>query len=306
MLYDIRHSTTYLYEADVTLSHQLVRLTPRELPYQRCLAHELIVQPTPSALYRQTDYFGNSVTALTIELGHGTFCVESRSRVELRVRKAPDPADTPAWDEINVAPGHEALFQDPTVDEFLYESPLVRRLPELATYAAPSFPPARPVLEAAIDLTARLHADFKFDSKATTVATPLSEVLRLRRGVCQDFAQLQIGCLRAFGLPARYVSGYLETVPPPGRPKLIGTDASHAWVSFYCPDHGWIDLDPTNNVLPSDRHVTVAWGRDYSDVPPIRGVILGAGNHALKVSVDVTPVVAAERTPPAPAATDPT
>jgi transglutaminase-like putative cysteine protease len=180
----------------------------------------------------------------------------------------------------------------PTLDasEFLYDSPLIKGDDDFADYARPSFPKNRPILEAVLDLTGRLHKDFKFDPKATTIATPLEEVFKNRRGVCQDFAHLEIACLRSLGLPARYVSGYLETDPPPGKPRLTGADASHAWVSFYCHGIGWLDIDPTNNLIPGTRHITVACGRDYSDVSPVRGVILGTGDHKLKVSVDVVPV----------------
>jgi transglutaminase-like putative cysteine protease len=290
MRYDVRHVTRYQYEADVTLSHHVLRLTPRELSRQRCLEHGLIIEPTPTSLHQHTDYYGNALNVLTIGVVHGTFQVEARSRVEVESPVIPEPESTPAWDEHAIDAGEDAVLADPSVDEFLHDSPLVRRQPELVEYATPSFEPGRPVLAAVLDLTQRIFADFKFDPKATTVATPLKEVLRLRRGVCQDFAQLQIGCLRALGIPARYVSGYLETLPPPGKPKLVGADASHAWIAFHCPGVGWIDVDPTNNQLPSFRHITVAWGRDYSDVSPIRGVILGAGNHELEVSVDVTPL----------------
>jgi transglutaminase-like putative cysteine protease len=298
MLYQVRHSTRYEYEADVTLSHHLLRLSPRELPHQHCLGFELHIDPSPSALHYHTDYFGNSVATLTIEYSHTTFSVESCSRINVRPAPAPTPPDeTLAWDAYAVRPGDDITASEPMVQEFLFDSPLIKRGDDLLDYALPSFPRGRPVVEAVGDLTARIFADFTFDAKATTVATPLKDVLQLRRGVCQDFAQLQIGCLRSMGLPARYVSGYLETIPPPGKEKLVGADASHAWASFFCPGIGWIDVDPTNNLFPSDRHVTVAWGRDYSDVSPIRGVILGAGGHELKVSVDVTPGADLETNP---------
>lgn len=294
MLYQVRHSTRYEYETDVTLSHHVLRLAPRDLPRQRCLAFELHVEPSPSALHHHTDYFGNTVATLTIEYSHNSFSVESRSRVEVRPTP-PLPATevTLPWDEYAARFGDNVTPEELAAQEYLFDSPLIRRHAELSDYAVESFPRGRPVAEAVRDLTARIFADFKFDPKATTVATPLRDVLRLRRGVCQDFAQLQIGCLRSMGLPSRYVSGYLETSAPPGKEKLVGADASHAWVSFYCPAIGWIDVDPTNNVFPSDRHVTLAWGRDYSDVSPIRGVILGTGEHQLEVSVDVTPTAEA-------------
>lgn len=290
MLYDVRHTTTYEYATDVTLSHHLLRLTPRDLPRQRCLGHEFSIDPGPSSIHFHTDYFGNAVATLLVELSHNKFTVDSLSRIEIKPAAPPNPEDTPPWDEYAVAANDGTILGEAAADEFLYESPLVRQHPDLANYARPSFVAGRPILEAVLDLTRRIFKDFKFDPKATTIATPLKDVLELRRGVCQDFAQLQIGCLRSMGIPARYVSGYLETLPPPGKPKLVGADASHAWVSFFCPGLGWIDVDPTNNLLPGERHITVAWGRDYSDVSPIRGVILGAGEHELKVAVDVSPV----------------
>ena len=294
MLYQVRHITRYVYEADVTMSQHILRLTPRDLPRQRRLEHELQIEPAPSGRSHHTDYFGNAVETLTIEHSHSTLRVESSSQVEVSSAELPPPKETVAWDVYAVRPGEDITAGELAVQEFLFDSPLVRQHADLLDYSRPSFPKDRPVVEAVLDLTARIFADFKFDPKATTVATPLKDVLRLRRGVCQDFAQLQVGCLRSMGLPARYVSGYLETIPSPGKDKLVGADASHAWVSFFCPGVGWIDVDPTNNLFPSDRHITVAWGRDYSDVSPIRGVILGAGGHELKVSVDVTRI--SERT----------
>ncbi len=293
MRYQIFHRTTYDYEADVTLSHHVLRLTPRQLPRQRCTAHTVAIDPAPAALHHHDDYFGNALATLTVELSHDTFVVSAASEVEVYPPNLPEPASTPPWDVIASGPCADETpdaLGDFAAEEFLYDSPLIRRSHALADYARPSFPAERPILTAVQDLTRRIFHDFKFDPKATTVATPLEQVLSLKRGVCQDFAQLQIGCLRSLGLPARYVSGYLETVPPPGQPKLVGADASHAWVAFFCPGYGWIDADPTNNLLPSDRHITVAWGRDYSDVSPIRGVVLGAGSHDLRVSVDVTPL----------------
>jgi transglutaminase-like putative cysteine protease len=204
----------------------------------------------------------------------------------------PAASSTPPWEDTG---DRRVLPLDAL--EALFDSASLRAGPEFLAYASPSFPAGRPLLEAVIDLTARIHADFMFDPDATTVATSLSEVFRLRRGVCQDFTRFEIACLRALGIPASYVSGYLETAPPPGMPRRIGADASHAWLRFHCPGSGWIDVDPTNNLLPSTGHVTVAHGLDYSDVSPIRGVILGGGQHSLQVSVDMIRVpegVAAE------------
>jgi transglutaminase-like putative cysteine protease len=181
----------------------------------------------------------------------------------------------------------DVLTPDSAVGEFLFDSPHIMRKAAFADYAAPSFPPERPLLEAVADFTSRIFREFKFDRRATTTATPLDEVLKHRRGVCQDFAHLAIAGVRSLGLPARYVSGYIETQPPPGKVRLVGADASHAWFSVWCPGHGWIDADPTNDLLPKDRHILIAWGRDFSDVSPLRGVVLGGREHSLDVSVDV-------------------
>ena len=290
MTYDLIHATTYEYTHQVSLSHHLLRLHPRDLDRQQCLCHDLRIEPGPGVTRSHTDYFGNQMTFVTVEGAHRKLVVTSKSQVEVKPAAPPKPAETPAWETVrdlcladNPDGGLEAR-------EFIYASPRIKKQAAFADYAASSFAPDRPVLEAVLDLTGRIHGDFKFDPKATSIATPLEEVLKSRRGVCQDFAQLEIAFLRSMGIPARYVSGYLETDPPPGKPRLAGADASHAWISFFCPGAGWIDVDPTNNLLPSTRHVTVAWGRDYSDVSPIRGVILGSGEHSLKVAVDVIPL----------------
>jgi transglutaminase-like putative cysteine protease len=217
-----------------------------------------------------------------MERPHQRLTVSARSRVTLEAPDLPSPTGTPPWEAVA---DRNALPLD--VLEFSFDSGLTPAISEPADYVRASFPAGRPLLEAVLDLTGRIYEDFTFDREATTVRTPLEEVFKSRRGVCQDFARLEIACLRSLRLPARYVSGYLETVPPPGRPRLLGADASHAWLAFYCPGTGWIDVDPTNNVLPSRRHVTVAWGRDYGDVSPIHGVILGGGKHTLRVNVDV-------------------
>lgn len=289
MTYDITHSTTYNYRDTVSVSHHVVRLTPRQMGHQRCLSHELEIHPRPAIAKSHVDYFGNEVTFLTVEGAHRKLVVTSKGRVAVTRRSSPLPAETPAWESVREAcrgtqqgPGLEA-------SEFLFDSPLVKANDDLQDYASVSFCKERPMLEAVLDLTARIHRDFKFDPQATTIATPLEEVFKNRRGVCQDFAQLQIGCLRSLGLPARYVSGYLETDPPAGQVRLAGADASHAWLSVYGQGLGWLDVDPTNNLLTSNRHITVAWGRDFSDVSPLRGVIVGSGDHTLKVAVDVIP-----------------
>jgi transglutaminase-like putative cysteine protease len=286
-LFDIAHTTTYDYRSPVTVAHHLLRLAPRRLRRQMRLAHELDLQPAPASLNRHTDYFGNEVAFTVLEGAHRQLRVTARSRVAVGAAFIPDAAETPAWENVRNLCRVDLSASVLDAGEFTFGSPLVPLDTPFTDYARESFPPGRNLLEAVLDLTARIHRDFKFDPTATTVATPLAQVLEQRRGVCQDFAHLQIACLRSFGLPARYVSGYLETVPPPGQPKLFGADASHAWVSFFCPGLGWIDVDPTNNLLPSMQHITLGWGRDYGDVSPIRGVLVGGEEHTLSVAVDV-------------------
>jgi transglutaminase-like putative cysteine protease len=280
--YEVVHTTEYDYSQPVAVSHHLACLSPRVLARQQVLDHDLQIEPAPAARSTHTDYFGNAVTFFGMERPHQRLTVSARSRVTLEAPDLPSPTGTPPWEAVA---DRNALPLD--VLEFSFDSGLTPAISEPADYVRASFPAGRPLLEAVLDLTGRIYEDFTFDPEATTVRTPLEEVFKSRRGVCQDFARLEIACLRSLRLPARYVSGYLETVPPPGRPRLLGADASHAWLAFYCPGTGWIDVDPTNNVLPSRRHVTVAWGRDYGDVSPIHGVILGGGKHTLRVNVDV-------------------
>jgi transglutaminase-like putative cysteine protease len=286
--YEVLHSTEYDYSESVAVSHHLAHLSPRALPHQQCLHHDLQIEPAPAVKTTHMDYFGNPVTFFAMQGAHKRLTVRARSRVILEAKSVPSPSDTPPWEKVA---DHTALPLEAA--EFLYDSALIPESAELAAYARTAFPPGRPLLDAVLELTRRIHEEFTFDPKATTVRTPLADVFKSRRGVCQDFARLEIACLRTLGLPARYVSGYLETAPPPGRPRLLGADASHAWLAVYCPGEEWIHVDPTNNLLPSRRHVTVAWGRDYHDVSPIHGVILGGGSHTLRVHVDVLRVEAA-------------
>ena len=207
--------------------------------------------------------------------------IKATSEIDVVDAIWPAPAATAPW---------ETPVKEIEHSQFIFDSPFIRAEPPYAEYARSSFGPKRPLLEAVTELTERIHKDFAYDSRATTIATPLAEVFQKRRGVCQDFAHFEIACLRALGLPARYVSGYIQTTRAPGKEGLIGADASHAWLAVYCPDFGWIDVDPTNNKLPTNQHLTVAWGRDYGDVPPVRGIIVGGGSHELRVAVTVTPV----------------
>jgi transglutaminase-like putative cysteine protease len=289
MIYRVQHVTTYKYKQPVSFGNHAVHLTPRSQPHHRRLSSDLRIKPAPATLSERDDFFGNRITLFTIEEPHDVLEITASSMVELDGATAPWPDRSMPWEEVaaTVRKEHDAL----TIEayQFVFESTRIRPSHEFAAYAAPSFSSGRPFTEAVLDLTARINREFKFDHEATNVRTPPEEVLRKRRGVCQDFAQLQIACLRSLQLPARYVSGYLRTYPPPGKPRLVGADASHAWVSVFCPGAGWLDVDPTNNVVPSQSHVTLAWGRDYGDVSPVRGIILGGRDHTVHVGVDLAP-----------------
>lgn len=289
--YDVVHETRHQYQRTVTLSQQLLHMSPRSFEFQDVLAHQIDIDPAPQDWSVSNDYFGNLMRGMTLSTPHRALLVRATSTVALHTR--PDEygiSGSMPWeamrDSLLVSEGAPSL--DPF--QYLYESPHVSRSAGLAAYAALSFTPGRPLLEAAFDLTERIYRDFEFDSEATTISTPLDEVLAGRRGVCQDFAHLMIGCLRTLGLACRYVSGYILTMPPPGKPRLVGADASHAWVSVYCTGYGWIDFDPTNRRLVQNEHITLGWGRDFSDVTPMRGMVLGGGNQELEVSVTVAPI----------------
>lgn len=290
MIYNIVHRSTYKYRSPVSVGNHVACLKPRTSPHQHPAHVEIRIHPHPAMRADRTDYFGNRLCVFTVQEPHKELIVEARSAVTIHADAGARPTCSTPWDEVarrlpdDLSPAGLDAYQ------FVFESPRIRSRPEFADYARASFLPGRPLEEALLDLTGRIHADFQFDAKVTNVRTTPEEVFRKGRGVCQDFAQLQIACLRSLNLAARYVSGYLRTYPPPGRARLVGADASHAWVSVYCPGTGWMDVDPTNNVVPSDGHVTVAWGRDYGDVSPLRGLVLGGGDHTLRVAVDMAPV----------------
>lgn len=287
MLYSIQHRTVYSYEAAASVSHHLTHLRPRATNRQRVLDFALEVEPEPANIAPHDDYYGNATSFITIGSPHRELRVIARSRVEVNAPAPIDPLKSPAWETVRDASSRDVLTADTTASEYRYESPHVTTSSAFADYAAESFTTGRSIVDAQLHFTARIFHDFRFDPRATTISTPVEEVFRQRRGVCQDFAHFGIACLRSLGLPARYVSGYIETQPPPGKARLVGADASHAWFSLWCSELGWIDADPTNNVVPGDRHITVAWGRDFSDVTPLRGVVVGGGEHALRVGVDV-------------------
>jgi transglutaminase-like putative cysteine protease len=290
MIYRIVHRTTYKYKYPVSVGNHVACLKPRTLLNHQLARNELSIQPVPATCTERVDYFGNLLCFFTIQEAHKELVVESRSEVIVDRNVTPWPQQSLPWEDAARLLPNDQSPAGLEAYQFGFESPRIRVRPEFASYALQSFTPGRPMPEALLDLTARIHKDFRFDSKVTNVRTPTEEVFRKRRGVCQDFAHLQIACLRSLNIAARYVSGYLRTYPPPGQPRLVGADASHAWVSAYCPGFGWLDMDPTNNVVPSDGHVTLAWGRDYSDVSPLRGLILGGGAHTLKVGVDMEPL----------------
>jgi transglutaminase-like putative cysteine protease len=290
MTYKIVHKTTYRYKQPVSFGTHVAYLIPRSQPHHTCLSHELLITPEPATIGERTDYYGNSVSFFSVAEPHEELTIEARSRVVVDGAPVAWPATSPAWEEVVSALPADLSEAGLDAYQFVFESPRISPGAAFAAYASASFPSGRQLTEALLDLTTRIFKEFRFDSKATNVRTSPEAVLRSRRGVCQDFAHLQVACLRSMGLAAKYVSGYIRTFPPPGKPRLVGADASHAWVSVYCPGVGWLDVDPTNNLVPSDSHVRLAWGRDYSDVSPVRGVILGGRDHKLDVGVDMEPL----------------
>jgi transglutaminase-like putative cysteine protease len=291
MKYRVSHQTAYHYAEPASLSQNELFLHPRETGTQQVLDSRLSIVPEPQYLHRRTDYFGNTVHIFMVQQPHRELAVTTTSLVETHCPATPAPDHTLPWEAAvqrltqHAEPALLAPYQ------FVFASPLIALSPDIRAYARPSFPPGKPLLAGAMDLMTRIFTEFNYDKTATTVDTSVDQVLASQKGVCQDFAHLAIGGLRSLGLAARYVSGYLETTPPPGKPKLIGADASHAWISLFVPDTGWVDLDPTNNLIPGESHITVAWGRDYGDVTPVKGVVMGGGVHSLAVKVDVRALV---------------
>jgi transglutaminase-like putative cysteine protease len=289
--YRVVHQTNYSYQSMVTLSQQYLHLSPRSFDYQEVLTDEISIDPHPSERSLSLDYFGNKVQSIAIAAPHRALSVHAEFTVSLRVRyQLSEMINSLPWEMLR---DRRRAFDPGSTDEsqlFMYASPHVSCSDDLSRYALTSYTPGRPHLEAALHLTQRIFDDFEFDDEATEISTPLEAVLAGRRGVCQDFAQLMIGCLRSLGLAARYVSGYILTHPPEGEERMIGADASHAWVSVFCPDYGWVDFDPTNRCLVQQEHITLGWGRDFSDVTPLRGVVLGGDKHQLQVNVTVTPI----------------
>jgi len=291
--YHIRHDTLYRYDQPVGESRQMLRLTPRELPGQHCVSHRIEIVPEPQRIEDFADGFGNPVRSMHFERDHDALFIRAESWVELESRPLPDLAASPAWESVRDQLAYRAgRFLDAAMLEacgYLFESAHVRVKRDFADFAATDFPAGVPLLVGVDRLMRRIFHEFTFDPEATDISTPVTEVLENRRGVCQDFAHLMLSCLRSIGLAARYVSGYILTRPPAGKPRLIGADATHAWVSVFCPGVGWVDFDPTNALLPALEHVTIGWGRDFADVSPLRGVILGGGGHEPEIAVTMVP-----------------
>ncbi|WDI41250.1 transglutaminase family protein [Bremerella sp. P1] len=301
MRYQVEHKTAYHYSEPASVAHNLLHLRVPTTHRQSVEDFALTVEPKPRSVVSRTDYFGNQVHYFALSEPHSGMTITATSRV---VVKTPAPITTsPAWEDLAA---HAKDRDFPLeVRQYLFPSRHIRMLPILSEYGKAAFTRARPIVEAAMELTTRIYTEYKYDSNATNIFTPLEEVVRQRHGVCQDFAHVGIGALRALGLPARYVSGYLRTEPPPGKPRLVGADASHAWFSVFCgTDLGWIDFDPTNNVMVGTDHITLAHGRDFEDVSPIQGVVMGGGTRTMQVGVDVMPLGAKTNgAPSGPAAT---
>ncbi|TLU98069.1 transglutaminase family protein [Dyadobacter luticola] len=291
MKYKLIHKTEYKYAQAVNNYHSLLCLTPRTLNNQSCKDFSIEVTPKPSELVSRTDFYGNTVHYFSLHSPHKTLTVLTKGIVE-RFQESTGSLFMPS--EISCATVRHRVQNDRSLKisliEFMLPSPSVKWDREIVGYASDCFQESRPLYECVQALCRKIYTEFDFVPDFTTVNTPIKEVLHARKGVCQDFSHLAIACIRSFGFAARYVSGYLETLPPPGKQKLQGSDASHAWISVFIPDYGWCDFDPTNNVVPGERHITTAWGRDYTDVPPLKGIIFSYGKHTLKVEVDVIPV----------------
>lgn len=293
--YMVVHETLYPYGSAVSLSHQMLHLRPRECAWQKIHRYHCAVEPSPDWSQEGIDAFGNPVAWMGFATPHENLHVKAEIDVEVFPhRPLGQLADSMPWEMLRdrlAYQGRPPLEDDLAAKRFLYESSFVRIKQDFFDYGEDCFTPSAPVLEATRRLMDKIFNEFEFDPHATTVATPIREVLAKKRGVCQDFAHLMLACLRSRGIPARYMSGYLLTQPPPGQPRLIGADASHAWVSVYAPGFGddWVEFDPTNNLLPDTQHITLCWGRDFNDISPLRGVILGGGNHDPEVAVTVMP-----------------
>jgi transglutaminase-like putative cysteine protease len=288
VIYDVRHVTRYRYEAPVAANRCTLRLLPRSMDGQEVLSSGVEVKPRPSAIDERADIFGNRTLRMRIDTAHRELVIRSSARIA--VARKPPPASSPAWECVTRDAAASMSLSPDSPAYGLYASRLIGIHEAITAYARASFRASAPILEAALDLNRRINADFTYDKKATAVSTPPMEAFAKRGGVCQDFAHIMIAGLRGLGLPALYVSGYIRTIPPHGRPRLTGADASHAWVQLWCGRQtGWLGLDPTNAISVGDDHIVIAIGRDYADVAPVEGVIVSSGGQKLDVSVDVAP-----------------
>jgi transglutaminase-like putative cysteine protease len=288
--YRVMHETIYRYSSPVVISRQIAHLTPRETSWQKVHSHRLEVSPQPVERSENIDYFGNPASRIVVDTPHDELIVRAESEVTVTAHSPDAGADSPAWESGLAVPGVWNRGTNLDVEQYRVESTAVPLLVTMREYAALSYTKQRPWLEATLDLTRRIRAEFHYDTKATTVTTQVEEVLELKRGVCQDFAHLMISCLRSLGLPARYVSGYVLNRRKAGKDTMSGADASHAWVASHCPAHGWVAFDPTNGKIADTEFVTLGWGRDYHDVSPLRGVVRGTAAQELAVAVSVVPV----------------
>lgn len=288
--YRVIHETRYTYSDAVSGTRQLAHLKPRTTAWQMVRAHHLRIDPAPSEQSEGSDYFGNGVMRFAVDTQHKSLTVRAESVLEVHSH-APEAGSGPAWESAVAAQGKWGADDEFDIVQFRLASPMVPLLPEAADYARGSFPAGCPLPVALLDLTRRIRGEFIYDPKATTVTTQVEEVLAKRRGVCQDFAHLMISCLRSLGFAARYVSGYIVNRVPPGKQRLAGADASHAWVEVHCPGMGWLAFDPTNGKIADIEFITLGWGREFSDVTPLRGVVLGAATQTLAVAVTVEPVL---------------
>lgn len=288
MRYRVTHNTGYKYSAPASLSQNELFLSPRNTPSQEVLESRLRIEPEPQYLHKRLDYFGNIAHVFMVQHPHNELAITAISEVRTTQPVHPAPESTFPWEVVVQRLAEHKNVVELEAQQFTFASPLVPLLPAAKHYVQSSFLPGTPVLAGAIDLTRRIFTEFTYDKLASNVETTVERALTHKKGVCQDFALVAVSCLRTLGLAARYVSGYLETMPAPGKKKLIGSDASHAWISIFIPDFGWVDLDPTNNMLANETYITVAWGRDYGDVSPVKGVVMGGGRHTLSVAVDVS------------------
>jgi transglutaminase-like putative cysteine protease len=290
MMFDVSHRTHYVYSQPVVQSQHLIHMSPRPCARQTVRHHSLIVEPAPALRQESIDAFGNPVVMLDIEIPHRELILHARSTIAVTRPRAFEPSHSTPWNLLDAHIAASGRSLDLDVIQYRCASRLTTANLDIEDYAAQSFKPGRPVLDAVAELNLRIHSDFKFDPTATDISTPISQVFKQRRGVCQDFAHLALACVRAMRIPARYVSGYILTHPPPGQARLQGADASHAWISVWSPEEGWSDFDPTNGLIVANEHITIAHGRDYDDISPIGGVLLGGGEHTVAVGVDVLPV----------------